>query len=319
MSILRFLKNWTLLVAIVAGFCAYEVYAHCPWLDFTRPYAAPTVAVVQPLLIFSMLFLSFCKIDGRDLKPCKHHLWLLLIQGLTFGGLALLLHFIPDMLGSVVVQGFMLCMICPTATSASVITRKLGGDAADITSYTVLINLSVAVIVPALVPLFHSMGTLTFWQSFMLILSKVFPMLILPLVCAQCCRAFLPRFTKVLISVPDLPFYLWAVALSLAICVTTRAITHSDDSLAELVGLAISSFLACALQFWLGRRIGLHYGQRISAAQSLGQKNTVFAIWMGYTYLNPVTSIAGGFYSIWHNVYNTWQLKQQRDEERKQG
>ena len=29
---------------------------------------------------------------------------------------------------------------------------------------------------------------------------------------------------------------------------------------------------------------------------------------MGYTFLTPDTSIAGGFYSIWHNVYNSWQL-----------
>ena len=54
--------------------------------------------------------------------------------------------------------------------------------------------------------------------------------------------------------------------------------------------------------------MGTHYGDRITVAQSLGQKNTVFAIWMGYTFLTPVTSIAGGFYSVWHNVYNSYQL-----------
>ncbi len=40
----------------------------------------------------------------------------------------------------------------------------------------------------------------------------------------------------------------------------------------------------------------------------IGQKNTVFAIWMGYTFLTPETSIVGGFYSIWHNIYNSWQI-----------
>ena len=40
----------------------------------------------------------------------------------------------------------------------------------------------------------------------------------------------------------------------------------------------------------------------------MGQKNTVFAIWMGLVFLNPVTSVVGGFYSIWHNLINSWQL-----------
>ena len=56
------------------------------------------------------------------------------------------------------------------------------------------------------------------------------------------------------------------------------------------------------------RRIGRKHGEPVAGTQSLGQKNTVFAIWMGYTFLNPVTALAGGFYSLWHNLVNSWQL-----------
>ena len=73
--LLRFVKNWTLPIAIVTGALAYLVYSHLSVLNFTRPYAAPTVAVVQPILIFSMLFLSFCKIDVKELRPRITHLW----------------------------------------------------------------------------------------------------------------------------------------------------------------------------------------------------------------------------------------------------
>ncbi|MCI6725792.1 MAG: transporter, partial [Bacteroidales bacterium] len=52
-----------------------------------------------------------------------------------------------------------------------------------------------------------------------------------------------------------------------------------------------------------------------ASCQALGQKNTVFAIWMGYTFLTPVSSLAGGFYSIWHNIFNAWQLDRQRHAE----
>ena len=64
----------------------------------------------------------------------------------------------------------------------------------------------------------------------------------------------------------------------------------------------------CLAQFALGRRVGARFADKVSGGQSLGQKNTVFAIWMGYTFMTPETAIVGGMYSIWHNLYNSWQL-----------
>lgn len=41
---------------------------------------------------------------------------------------------------------------------------------------------------------------------------------------------------------------------------------------------------------------------------------------MGYTFFTPITAVAGGFYSIWHNVINSYQLYQHRKlEESKTG
>ncbi len=309
--VVRFLKNWTLPVAIVTGFVAYEVYSRMSLFDPTRPYALRVVGEVQPVLIFTMLFLSFCKVDGRTLRPRLHHLWLLLIQAGAFISGALALRYCPAVHGSVVLQSCMLCMICPTATSACVVTMKLKGNASDITAYTVLVNLMVAVVVPLFVPLFSDVKGMSFLPAFTAIISRVFPMLIMPLVAAQLCRWLLPRLTQKLISVPNLPFYIWAVSLSIAIAVTARSLAHTNEPLTEIIGIAVGSLVCCALQFALGTLIGKCCGERISAAQSLGQKNTVFAIWVGYTFLNPVTSIAGGFYSVWHNVYNTLQLRRE--------
>ncbi len=309
--VVRFLKNWTLPVAIVTGFVAYEVYSRMSLFDPTRPYALRVVGEVQPVLIFTMLFLSFCKVDGRTLRPRLHHLWLLLIQAGAFISGALALRYCPAVHGSAVLQSCMLCMICPTATSACVVTMKLKGNASDITAYTVLVNLMVAVVVPLFVPLFSDVKGMSFLPAFTAIISRVFPMLIMPLVAAQLCRWLLPRLTQKLISVPNLPFYIWAVSLSIAIAVTARSLAHTNEPLTEIIGIAVGSLVCCALQFALGTLIGKCCGERISAAQSLGQKNTVFAIWVGYTFLNPVTSIAGGFYSVWHNVYNTLQLRRE--------
>ncbi|MBO4670906.1 MAG: hypothetical protein J5640_03590, partial [Bacteroidales bacterium] len=46
----------------------------------------------------------------------------------------------------------------------------------------------------------------------------------------------------------------------------------------------------------------------LTAGQALGQKNNGFLIWLGYNYLTPVTSVAGGLYAIWQNLFNSWEL-----------
>lgn len=308
MSLLRFIKNWTLPIAICFGAIAYFAYAHLSCFDFSRAYAERIVAIVQPVLIFSMLFLSFCKIDVRDLRPRISHLWLLLIQCGSFAALCLIIYFAPQIPGRVLIEAAALCLICPTATSASVVTQKLHGSGTDITMYTLLINFAVAILIPLFVPLLHEHTDQSFLLALWSILQKVFPMLICPLIAAQLVRYCLPRLHRVLTSYHDLAFYLWAVALSIAIAVTTRSIVHTHHSFLELAGIAIVSLVCCILQFGIGRLIGRHYHLSVSTCQGLGQKNTVFAIWVGYTFLNPITSIAGGFYSIWHNLYNTYQL-----------
>ena len=131
-----------------------------------------------------------------------------------------------------------------------------------------------------------------------------------------------PKVHRWLLKFPDLAFYIWAFALTLAICLTTRFIVHSEMSLTMLLLMALISLVCCVFQFAAGRFVGRTYRPRharldrasiqasreITAGQSLGQKNTIFAIWMAYTFMTPETSIVGGLYSIWHNIYNSWQL-----------
>ena len=109
-------------------------------------------------------------------------------------------------------------------------------------------------------------------------------------------------------SIPDLAFYLWLVSSSLAIAVTTRILVHAEVSWLLCLLILIGSLVACFMQFATGRLVGRRYEEAVTAGQACGQKNTVLAIWVGYTFLDPLTSVAGGFYTIWHNVFNAWQL-----------
>lgn len=300
---------------MILGVVLYFVYVSIPLPLEVRHFTTHTVAILQPLLIFAMLFLTFCRVDISELKPCRWHLTLLLIQSLSFMGLAFLLYLFPDMQARILVEGAMLCLICPTATAAAVVTGKLGGSAAHLTSYTILINLVTAILVPLIVPVIHPQEGMTFISSFLMILGKVFPLLLCPFILAVVLRVLAPKVHAFFGKYHGVSFYLWAVALTLAIAVTVKSIVHSDVSIWYQAGLAIVSLVSCVLQFYLGKRVGASHNDTISAGQALGQKNTVLAIWMGYTFFTPITSVAMGFYSVWHNVYNSYQLYIQRKKD----
>lgn len=314
MKPLQIIKDWILVIAMLTGILGYFLYAAIPWLDSTHRAVMHAIDVVQPLLIFAMLFLTFTRVEPRNLSLRGWHWWILLFQGGLFTAIGCLLIALPHSGLRVVLEGAMICLICPTATAGAVVTKKLGGSVDNITTYTILINIAAALLVPLLVPFVHPAPGMNVWHAALLILSKVFPVLLLPLLSAWAIRFISPRLIQRIASYQELSFYLWTVALALATGVTTRSIVHSTVSLSTQLWLVAVSIICCALQFWLGRKIGAPYNEKITAGQSLGQKNTVFAIWMGYTFFTPVTAVVGGFYSIWHNLVNSWQIYRHKRE-----
>lgn len=308
MKLIGFLREWALILAILAGILGYFVYISIPFLAPVRSFASEAVGVIQPLFIFAMLFLTFCRVDPHDLRLRGWHFWLLLLQTGFFTGIGCLLIALPHSPMRIILEGAMICLICPTATAGAVVTGKLGGSVSEITTYTILINLVTTLLIPALMPFVHPNPDLDVWQAALQMLAKVFPLLLLPLICAMGVRRFYPKAAEAIARHPDVSFYLWAISLSLAIAMTTRSIRHSKVDLSTMLWLVAVSFICCCMQFAIGRRIGKKYGDVVTAGQSMGQKNTVLAIWMGYTFFTPVTALVGGFYSIWHNVINSYQL-----------
>ena len=307
----QFLRDWSLPIAMLGGVAMYLLYVNIPLLDSTHAFVATVISFVQPGLIFSMLFVTFCKVRIKELKPLRWHLWLLTFQIVSFIFLSLSIALFRDMgiVTKVLLESAMMCLMCPTATAAAVITAKLGGNSASLISYTMQINIAVALVAPLFLTFSHPVAGMSLASSFMLIMAKVFPLLLCPLLCAELLRKFMPSIHRLIATKwRNLPFYLWLVALSLAIAMTSRAIAHSKLSLGVMAGIAAVSLACCLVQFAFGRFIGARNGEIITGGQSLGQKNTVFAIWFAYTFLTPVTAIAGGFYSLWHNLVNTWQL-----------
>ena len=301
---------------MVTGTLVYFLFARTPFLAPAKPLVNSVVSVLTPLLIFAQLLLTFCKVEVRDLKPKRWHGWLILFQLLACLLMALLLVYCPmNLVYHEVFEAAMVCLICPTATAAAVITGKLGGSASSLTTYTLLSNLLAAAAVPLVFPWVEPHADAPFVAAFLKILGKVFPLLLCPFFLALLLRAFMPRVHRWLLEFHGAAFYLWGVALAIVSGQTIRSLANSTAPAYVEWLIALGGLLACCLQFYLGKRIGGHYGERISGGQALGQKNTVLAIWMAYTYLNPLASVGPGSYVLWQNVINSWQLwkKRRRD------
>lgn len=307
-----FLKNWSLPLAMASGVAGYFLYVSIPIFDSTHAFVNKAVEFIQPALFFAMLFLTFLCVGPRDIHLRRWHLWNILLQLFLFAGIAVLLGVCSDTKYRILLESAMLCLLAPTATAAAVVTRKLDGNPADVITYTVFINIAVAVSAPVLLPLAHPHSGMTFISAFLMIMAQVFPILIFPLFLAWGFRAWVPRLTDTLRQWKDLPFYIWCVGLSLAIAVTVKAIMHSGADWRLLGGIAVVSLVTCVFQFAAGKKIGERYGGEIESGQSLGQKNPVFIIWLAYTFLTPVTAMAGGMYSLCHNLYNFYQLNKAR-------
>ena len=112
----------------------------------------------------------------------------------------------------------MVCVICPTATAAAVITGELGGSASTLTTYTLLSNLLAAVGGSFGFPLVEPHADMTFFAAFLKILSKVFPLLLFP---------FLPGVVSESVYAPCEPFLLGFMILLLfvgrSVCYCIRA------------------------------------------------------------------------------------------------
>lgn len=312
----QFLRNWALPISMLSGIVAYFLFAALPLSEATQGAVLSAISgVVQPILLFCMLFLSFIKVRPREMRPRRWHLWVLLLQAGCFIACSMLAMLFDDWKGmKILCEGAMLAFICPTATASAVIVGKLGGSISGVVTYIMMCNLMVSVLAPALLTLVEPSAGLDFITSFLMILGKVFPLLIFPLLTAWGVRYGWRPMHQKLMQHPDLSFYIWAVALALAIAVTVRSIMHSEVSVWYMVGLAIISGICCLIQFALGKRVGSLYDKetRITAGQAFGQKNTVFVIWLGLIFLDPVTSVVGGFYSVWHNTVNSYQLYKAR-------
>jgi BASS family bile acid:Na+ symporter len=259
-----------------------------------------TQHTLTPVLIAAMLFITFCRVDIRQMRLEWSHLWMLLIQ---FVGAAVVYYAVTPLLGQEVGQGAMICVMAPIAMAAVVIGGMLGGNVTMMVTYSLVCNLVTALIAPYMLHAFGN-GDCTFAQ----IISRVAPTLIAPFVVAQLCRWLLPKVAAWFAAHSSISFYLWLISLILVMGRTTLFILNADADPMVEVELALVALVLCFVQFKTGRFLGRYTGDVVATTQSVGQKNTIFAIWLSLNFLNPIASIAPTAYIVWQNLANSWQM-----------
>lgn len=261
--------------------------------------------MVTPSLIFLMLFFTFCRVDVRKMRPSIMHAWLLAAQ--MIGCTAVYYALSP--FDEIVAQGAMICVLAPIAMAAVVIGGMLGANIETMATYSLICNLATALLAPVIIS-FTGSGECSLWQ----ILSKVAPLLIAPFIVGQLCRFGIKPIGKWVSNHSRISFYLWLVSLAVIIGRTTVfIIDHGTAESSTEITLAAVAFVICIAQFALGRFIGSRYGDRIAGGQSLGQKNTVLAVWMAQSFLDPLSSVAPTAYIVWQNMVNSYQIYKKND------
>ena len=259
-----------------------------------------THQMITPTLIFLMLFVTFCRVKPRQMKPSMLHVWLLLFQTVVCIGVYLALRPLND----IVAQGAMICVLAPVAMAAVVIGGMLGANVATMATYSLLCNMAVALLAPVILT-FTGTGTCTFTQ----ILARIAPLLVMPFAAAQFCRFVFPKAAQWVGDHSQISFYMWLVSLVVIIGRTTAFILDLHDaSPATELWLAFAALVICLVQFKVGRTLGRRYGDAPAGGQSLGQKNTVLAVWMSQSFLDPISSIAPTAYIVWQNFVNSYQI-----------
>lgn len=289
------LKSIVMPIALVVGI----------FLGLTIPKAVIVANAAIPYLIGLMLLFTYSKLNFRELSIFPMPLVLILIQV----GASIIAYLALYRWNPLFAQQAFICLLCPVATSAPVTTNILGGNTASIVSYTLLCYFVIALVFPLLLPLAGGVGEETFLSTSLVIAKQIMPLIFLPLIVAVFVRKISYKFNFFLVNGQDIAFYLWGLTLTLVIGKATTYVAQQPSNLIPMeIGLALIALVACLLQFAIGREVGLHYKDAIAATQGLGQKNIALAMWIGFTYLNPLVSVGLAAYSIWQNIINSAQI-----------
>lgn len=319
------LKTYSLFIAMMIGIIFYRFFVDVRWITnlFMPDDGEPIdITFITKYTLFAMLFITYCKVSPKQMRFTKLHTSLGLIQLLgcwiCFG----LLYPVNPM----VAAGVFICILAPTATSAPVITGMLGGSVPSLATYSIASNLSIALFAPLFLTIIGTGGDLetNFVACFFAICQKVVPLVIGPFILAIIVKALIPSLHHYFQSKQIISFWLWAFSLVMLMARTMGNLMKIDSKYYFCASIvAFGALIICCILFYTGRHVGRNFGDAVAGGQALGQKNTILAIWLAQTFLDPepkylIASIAPASYVLWQNIINSYQLWRKKRQEEKE-
>ena len=287
------IKSYVLPIAIVLGLLLHDYCA--------------AFSVVVPYIIFTILLLTFSAVDIKKLRFKPMFTWIILFQVVISLGGYVLLKLLN--VNEIIAEGVLIGVLCPVAASVAVVSTMLGADRNTVTSYSIIGNLVISLVAPIYFSFIGVNQDMPFFESFLHILRRIGMVIGLPFFIALALQLCLPKANSFLSRYKGLAFYLWAVALFLTLGQTIHFIfLNGKGNWNSILWLGISALLFCIIQFGLGKWIGHKYGDTIAGGQLLGQKNSAMGIWMANHYLLSLASVFLAFYSVFQNLFNSWQI-----------
>lgn len=264
------------------------------------PYGHEYTFLIRYFLM-SMLFFSFLDVRFNREIINKIH-FVILTATIT---VAIIVFLLLKPINLNLAQAAFITAIAPTAIGAPVIVSLTKGKVEFVTFSLLLNNITIAILIPFLVPLLMQNH---FDISVGKILLPVLVTISIPFILARLLKFSLPSVWKKLVQWKEISFYVWMLNIYVA---SSDASYYISSELLGKLGIvfqiAFVSLLLCALFFALGWLVG---GKKYSAesSQAMGQKNNAFSIWIALTFMNPISVLGPIFYVFTQNLYISWEL-----------
>lgn len=250
-------------------------------------------------ILMLLLFLAFINLKQTKFYP---NTLVVLFANLFLG---LITYFLVILFNQELAFLCFMTAIMPTALAAPSMIELLNGNVAYVTISVLLTNIFVALFIPVfvglIIPLEQKIETIN-------ILLSVSTVLILPLVLSWIVRKTSGKLHRYLQKLNFLKFYLWNIMLILATSKAAHFLLEEQQEDGQIIiNIALASLIICIFNFSIGKVIGGREFFR-EASQSLGQKNTMFIVWLSLEFFEPTTALGPMFYLIYHNIYNSYLL-----------
>lgn len=268
------------------------------------PYGHKYTYLIRYFLML-MLFFSFLDVKINKNIVRKSHF---VILG-TIVSVSVVVFFLLKPFNQILAETAFVTAIAPTAIAAPVIISLKKEKVEYVTFSLLLNNVSIALLLPFLLPLLMNSGSDI---SVGKVLLPIIITLSIPFAAAQFIKFISPKIWNRLINWKDSSFYILVLNIYIATSEASYYIRSELTSSLEIVFLvAIVSAVLCILFFTLGWFIG---GREFfsEASQSLGQKNNAFTIWISLTFINPLAVLGPVFYVFIQNIYISWELYKHR-------